>query len=142
MIVLVAALLFLFISGNSEVNRTYDVQVQTVAAPSDAASIERGQHLAEVTCSGCHGENYAGTIFVNDPMLGYIPSANLTSGVGGVGGRFEDEDWVHAIRHGIDEGGKSLLGMPSNATYYYSDEDLGAIIAFIKSLPPVENDLG
>jgi mono/diheme cytochrome c family protein len=141
-VLLVAAGLFLYISGNSTINKTYDVQVGKIEVPDDAASIERGQHLAEVTCSGCHGEDYAGTPFLDDPTLGYIPSSNLTSGASGIGGGYSDEDWVRAIRHGIAKDGKSLIIMPSNATYYYSDEDLGALIAFMKSLPAVDNDLG
>jgi len=141
-VLLIAAGLFLYISGNSTINKTYDVQVETVDIPEDAASIERGRHLAEVTCSGCHGENYAGTPFFKDPAIGSFPSANLTSGAGGVGGNFNDEDWVRAIRHGVAEDGKSLVIMPSNATYYYSDQDLGALIGYLKSLPAVDNELG
>lgn len=141
-VLLVAAVLFLYISGNSTINKTYDIQVGTIAVPDDAASVERGQHLAEVTCSGCHGEDYGGTPFLDDPMLGYFPSANLTSGASGIGGTFSEADWVRAIRHGIAQDGKSLIIMPSNATYYYSDEDLGALIAFLKTLSPVDNDLG
>jgi mono/diheme cytochrome c family protein len=31
--------------------------------------------------------------------------------------------------------------MPSNSFHYLSDEDLGALIAYLKSLPPVDNEL-
>ena len=31
--------------------------------------------------------------------------------------------------------------MPSAVFYYLSDEDLGAVIAYLKSLPPVDNEL-
>jgi mono/diheme cytochrome c family protein len=31
--------------------------------------------------------------------------------------------------------------MPARAFYYLSDEDLGALIAYLKSLPPVDNEL-
>lgn len=31
--------------------------------------------------------------------------------------------------------------MPARAFYYLSDEDLGALIAYLKSLPPVDNQL-
>jgi len=137
---LVAAFLFLFISGQSQFNKTYDVQVQPVDIPEDAASIERGAHIAAYNCSGCHGEDYSGTAFFDDPAMGYIPSSNLTPA--GPVGSYSDEDWVRAVRHGIGPDGKSLIIMPSQATYYYSDEDLGALIAYLKSLPPVDNDLG
>ena len=140
--VLVAAFLFLYFSGQSTINRNYDVRVDPVVIPDDAAALERGRHLAEVTCSGCHGEDYAGTRFLDDPALGYIPSANLTAGAGGIAAGYSDEDWVKAVRHGIGKDGKSLVIMPSNATYFYSDEDLGALIAFMKSLPAVDNELG
>ena len=41
--------------------------------------------------------------------------------------------WVHAIRHGVRPDGTPLLFMPSTEFYFLSDEDLGAVIAFIKS---------
>jgi hypothetical protein len=34
-----------------------------------------------------------------------------------------------------------MLYMPSTEFYYLSDEDLGAVIAFIKSVEPVDNEL-
>jgi mono/diheme cytochrome c family protein len=136
----VAAFLFLFISGQSQLNKTYDVQVQTIEIPDDLVSIERGAHIAAYNCSGCHGEDYSGGPFFEDPTIGYIPSSNLTPG--GAVGMYSDEDWVKALRHGIGPDGKSLVVMPSQATYYYSDEDLGALIAYLKSLPPVDNEPG
>jgi len=75
------------------------------------------------------------------PGLVSIPSPNLTSGIGGVGRFYTDEDWVRAIRHDIGHDGRALFFMPSNAYYYMSDEDLGALIAYIKSLPPVDKEL-
>jgi mono/diheme cytochrome c family protein len=48
---------------------------------------------------------------------------------------------VRAIRHGIGPDGKPLLIMPSQQHYAMSDEDLGALLAYIQSLPPVDNEL-
>jgi len=44
---------------------------------------------------------------------------------------------VRAIRHGVDEEGKPLLVMPAQDFYYLSDKDLGAVIAYVRSVPPV-----
>lgn len=52
-----------------------------------------------------------------------------------------DDDWVRAIRHGVGHDGRGLLLMPVRNFYYLSDEDLGALIAYLKSLPPVDNEL-
>jgi mono/diheme cytochrome c family protein len=48
---------------------------------------------------------------------------------------------VRAIRHGLRPDGTTLLIMPSQVYYYYSDEDVAAIIAYAKKSAPVDNEL-
>ncbi len=72
--------------------------------------------------------------------LGLVAS-NLTAGKGGIGGSYSDADFVRAIRHGLGPDGKPLLVMPPNFFNNYNDDDLGAIIAYLKSLPPVDSEL-
>jgi mono/diheme cytochrome c family protein len=67
---------------------------------------------------------------------------NLTSGLGGIGSVFTDANYVRAIRHGIGRDNKSLLIMPSEQYNRISDEDLGALIAYLKTVGPVDNELG
>ena len=67
---------------------------------------------------------------------------NLTSGLGGIGSVFTDANYVRAIRHGIGRDNKSLLIMPSEQCNRISDEDLGALIAYLKTVGPVDNELG
>ena len=83
----------------------------------------------------------AGRVFLDNPVIGRIATTNLTSGKGGVGNELSDADWVRAIRHGVRPDGKPLLIMPAGEFYYLSDADLGAVIAYLKSLPPVDNEL-
>jgi mono/diheme cytochrome c family protein len=66
---------------------------------------------------------------------------NLTSGAGGVGVTNTDQDWVRAIRHGVGHDDRGLVLMPSAVWYYLSDEDLADLIAYLKSLPPVDKQL-
>ncbi len=77
----------------------------------------------------------------DDPVFGRLVGRNLTSGKGGIGGSRSDLDYVRAIRHGVGTDGKSLMIMPAESFYYFSDADLGAIIGYLKSLPPVDNEL-
>ena len=123
-------------------NRIYNVQPDTVKIPTDAVAIGRGAYLFTSSCAGCHGDNLGGKAVLDDPIIGYLPATNLTTGQGGIGNRYNDETWVRAIRHGIAYDGKPLMIMPSKAYWYFSDEDLGAIIAFLKSAEPVNNDPG
>lgn len=129
-------------SGTSRLNKTYEVQPAAIAIPNDEAAIARGQYFVSVACMGCHGEDLAGTVILDDPGLGYFPAANLTAGAGGIGASYTDADFVRAIRHGLRPDGTPLFIMPSGAFYYFSDEDLGAIIAYVQSVAPVDNDLG
>ena len=66
---------------------------------------------------------------------------NLTSGRCGIGGVFTDEDYVRAIRHEIGKDGEALVIMPAEEYYKISDDDLGAMIAYLKTLPHVDNEL-
>jgi len=126
----------------TRLNKTYTIQVEPVSIPTDAAAIERGQHVAVIRlCADCHAANLAGRVFLDNPVIGRIVTANLTSGKGGVGGEMTDADWVQAIRHGVRPDGKPLLVMPAGEFYYLSDADLGAVIAYMKSLPPIDNEL-
>lgn len=132
----------LFTIGTLRFNKTYNVQPAAVSIPEDAAAIGQGAYLYASSCSGCHGDNLSGKAILDDPAIGFIPASNLTAGLGGVGGRYSDIDYVRAIRHGIDADGKPLMIMPSKAYWYLSDEDLGAIVAYLKAAAPVDNDLG
>jgi mono/diheme cytochrome c family protein len=90
-------------------------------------------------CTDCHAENLSGKLLFDSPILGTIYSANLTPG--GDVGKWSNGDVLRAIRHGVDSDGKALVGMPSNDFFGMSDADLGKIIAFIRSVPAVNNAL-
>ena len=132
----------LLVVGGAKANKKYEVPVVTVSVPTDAVAIQRGEHIATIfICKSCHTENLGGELYFDVPGLVSIPTPNLTSGAGGVGNFYTNEDWVRAIRHGAGQDGKALFIMPSNIFYYLSGEDLGALIGYLKSLPPVDNVL-
>ena len=123
--------------------RTYNIAIEAIEIPSDAAAVGRGQHLVGTIffCQECHGEDLAGKPHFSDPLSGTVSAKNLTVGVGGVGSTFSDVDWLRAVRHGVDRDGHPLVEMPSNFYYYIGDADLAAIIAYLKSLPPIDKEL-
>lgn len=140
-VLILLAALGLYASANVRLNKTYPIQTRIVTIPSDDAALERGRQWVESgACKHCHGDDLAGKAFLDDPVLGKIPAPNLTSGKGGAGGEYTDANWVHAIRYGVNPEGKSLIIMPSSSFYYFSDNDLGDIIAYLKSLPPVDKE--
>jgi len=141
---LVLAFVVLYIIGSVKWNKLhgkYDVPVETITIPTDEASIARGEHIATLhICRMCHTDALSGQS-VSVPTLMTFSVANLTGGAGGVGVTNTDADWVRAIRHGVGHDGRGLALMPVRTFYYLSDEDLGALIAYLKSLPPIDNEM-
>jgi cytochrome c553 len=133
----------LFLMGRNRLNNAPEVATAPVTVSDDAKSVENGRYLAAISsCTGCHGQQLEGTVFVDEAPIGYIPAPNLTGGTGGVGGRYTDADWERAIRHGINADGEVMVIMSTNHYASYGDEDLADLIAHLKSLPPVDNELG
>jgi mono/diheme cytochrome c family protein len=138
----ILAVVVLYVVATSRLNKNYDIQVEAISVPSDEAALERGQHLVEVVsgCTECHADNLGGKAFFDDPAIGLIYSSNVTSGTGGIGEDYTDTDWIRAMRHGVGPDGKPLMIMPSQNFYHLTDEDLGAMIAYLKSIPAVDNE--
>jgi mono/diheme cytochrome c family protein len=131
----------LYFLTNLRFNEKYDIPVERVAVSADPAVIVQGKHIVESRgCADCHGEDMAGGAVIEDAMIGYLYARNLTSGKGGHGGATTDADYVRAIRHGVGASGKPLRLMPAEEYYYLSDADLGAVISYLRTLPPVDNE--
>jgi len=132
----------MFFRGNSQLTKTYQVQPAAIVIPEDSEAIDRGAYLYAASCAGCHGDDLGGKAILDDPVIGYLPAPNLTAGQGGVGSHYSDMDFVRAVRHGVTPDGRGLMIMPAKAYWHFSADDLGAIIAFVKSALPVDNDPG
>jgi mono/diheme cytochrome c family protein len=140
-IVLLVAGIGLYAAGRSRLAQTYHIEPAAIVIPDDEASLARGQHLATavIACGECHGGGLRGEAFFDDPVLGTVVAANLTSGEGGIGSAYSDEDWLRAIRHGVRPDGRPLLVMSSQRFQHMTAEDLGSLVAYLKSVAPVDN---
>jgi mono/diheme cytochrome c family protein len=138
--VIVIALGVFYFMSEQKLGNGFEVTPDAVTVPTDEASIARGQHIVTAIseCVGCHTENLGGQMLVDDPGFAQIAAPNLTSGQGGIGSTYTDEDWVRALRHGVAKNGRQLVIMPSHWYNFMSDEDLGATIAYLKTVPPVD----
>ncbi len=127
----------------TRMGQIYPASVEAVAIPTDPGSLARGKHLVEAVgkCQSCHGDNFAGKNISNSAIFMRLNAPNLTSGKGGIGGIFKDADYIRAIRHGVGRDNKTLLFMPAEAYYHFNDADLGAIIAYLKTLPPADGEV-
>jgi mono/diheme cytochrome c family protein len=132
-----------YISTEKRIHKVYNIQPEKVDIPTDAASLALGARLVTTKgCRSCHGPNLAGRILVNDPnKLGLIAAKNITTGKGGLPQDFNYDDWVMALKHGINKDRKSLLLMPSYGFAQLTARDMAAIIAYCSQIAAVDNEL-
>lgn len=135
---IVLAVVILNIVASTRLNRTYDVEAEAITIPDDDASLARGEYLATNFCAECHGQDLSGAVMIDEAGIATVYAPNITPSGAGVGD-FDDADYVRAMRHGIDSDGKGLMIMPAEILVYWSEEDLGATIAYIKNITPDDN---
>lgn len=143
-IALVVALLAGFYFGTEWFfDRTYKAKLADFDARPNKERLARGEHLvtALLDCGGCHGDDLGGQVVVDDLWVGRIVAPNLTSGEGGLALGYGEKDWARAVRHAIASDGRGLALMPSDAMGELSDEDLEAVVAHLRDLPPVDREI-
>jgi mono/diheme cytochrome c family protein len=113
--------------------------------------VARGQYLATIMdCAGCHMPRGAdgaplseaglsgGTVGFEIPDLGIFWPPNLTPAASGLGG-WTDAEIAAAITGGMTRDGRVLAAaMPWPSYAALSPEDIDALVAWLRALPPVE----
>jgi cytochrome c553 len=140
--VVVVAGCALYIASQRRFDKKWSVAGHSVPIPTDSLALVRGQHIATAIskCAECHTPDFGGGQFIDVPPVARLWAANLTHGKGGIGGQLSDLDWERAIRHGVKPDGSALLFMPAVEFQHLSDEDVAALIAYLKSVPPVDRE--
>ncbi|MGZ3423899.1 MAG: cytochrome c [Polyangiales bacterium] len=123
--------------------RRYDAPYPAIHASTDPAVIERGKYLAygPAHCADCHGvtdpEGRLSGGFEWKLPLGKLYTPNITPDDETGIGRLKDEEIARSLRHGVGADGRALLPFMPFANM--SDEDLTAVISFLRSQKPVRN---
>src|SRR5690349_182538 len=113
--IVLAVLLFSYLHLRYRINKEYAVVAEEIQLNYDSATIVLGGRLAGTRgCKECHGQDLGGSQLVDDPLIGRFVTRNLTKGKGGLPSDFSVNDWVLAMKHGLNRQGKPLLLMPSH----------------------------
>lgn len=112
----------------------YEIPRVALTVPTDPASIAEGRRLATVHgCLGaCHGKQGEGSLMIDEPMMARIVAPDLTAAVR----NYSAAELAAIVRNGVRPDGTSLLVMPSEVFAPLTDQDLGAVVAYFKSVPP------
>ena len=151
-LVLVAVLVLVLISvGLLRWDKTVSAPMPQISASTDASVIARGKYLVwgPAHCAGCHGDvdkiaQYeetgeeiplsGGLQMEIDP--GIIRPSNITSDEETGIGAMSDGEIARALRYGVSRDSTTLFPMMPFADL--SDDDLTAIVSYLRSLPPVK----
>jgi mono/diheme cytochrome c family protein len=122
-------------------------------AVADDAQLQRGKYL--VTIAGCSDCHTPGGLLGQPDMARYLGGSDVGFAIPGVGiylgpnltpdkdtglGGWTDDQIMGAIRTGRRPDGRMLSEvMPYPSFAHFTDEDAHAVVAFLKSLPPVKN---
>lgn len=107
--------------------------------------VARGQHVANMWCAACHTLNgqlpLSGGKNLSDDAgmpLGDLYTINLTPA--GPLATWTDGEIFRAVREGADNRRRRLLVMSAQRARNLSDDDLVAVVAFLRSQPPVQHE--
>lgn len=135
----------------SRQNLRFDVAPPAIAATTDSNTVARGRYLVHhlANCAQCHadpakrealeaGEEVpltGGFAFKIPPGTFY--TRNLTPDSATGIGAFTDGQVARALRYGVGHDGRALL--PFMEMQGLSDEDIVAVLSYLRSQPPVRN---
>ena len=122
------------------------------------ARLERGRYLTEhvTLCFDCHsrvdwkapggpvvaGTKGGGGPFPETNLPFPLNAPNISPDRETGAGTWTDAQLARAIREGLGYDGRVLFpGMPYPLLHHLSDEDLAAVIAYIRSLSPIHNEI-
>ncbi len=141
--ILISLIILVFIGGTAYayfaytshniMHQKFEVSVEQIDIPSGADAIAEGERLARIRgcMDGCHGKDMQGQVFIDNPLMAKVIAPNLTR----FAANHSDAELIKVIRYGVRTDGTSVWIMPSQMFFHLNDEELGAIIAFIRSVP-------
>jgi mono/diheme cytochrome c family protein len=104
------------------------VALKVQPSPDLVAEGERVFHI--FGCAGCHHE--AGNVLFEAPNVGRLVAPNISRRLAD----YTDEQLVRLVRHGVKHNGTTAIVMPASVLGRISDQDLAALISYLRSLSP------
>jgi len=111
--------------------------------PERARMVERGRYLYSVSCIICHGPDGSGGSPISWKPFGTLWTRNISAHPQAGVGAWSDRELARAIRSGVSRDGRQLhwQGMTWDQLSNLDEEDLRAIIAYLRLLPSVNRNV-
>jgi mono/diheme cytochrome c family protein len=133
-------------------DKKYEAAYPEIMASRDSAIIARGAYLANsgAHCGACHTSmnevrlfdegkkvDFKGGWELSFPGFGTFTGPNITPDKETGIGNFTDAQIARSLRHGVGTDGRPLF--PMMTFQGLSDEDLTAVISYLRTLTPIQN---
>ncbi len=134
-----------YLAGVNRLNQTLNNPPSTLTAATTPDRLARGERLANL-CASCHSTTGNPPLdgskvnLLDSPdgsSLGTLYAPNLTP-AGGIK-TWTDGEIIRAIREGVGKDGKPLLLMPSEVFHNMSDEDVTALVGYLRTQRAVDH---
>jgi mono/diheme cytochrome c family protein len=130
-IVIIIAAIAIYAMSSAEISRHYAARTVPIGRLTDSASLARGEHLARLSCFGCHRDSLQGGAFFDVPMVARISAPNVMVKLAS----YNDSALAGFLRYGVRPDGTSPFVMPPPGLYHLSDADLASLIGYLRSRP-------
>jgi cytochrome c553 len=111
--------------------RIHQAMPERLARPTAAQLADAERQARILGCLSCHGERLQGRMMFEAPNVVKVWAPNLTE----LAGRATDQQLAQAIRQGIGHDGRPLFVMPSPMYSHLADQEVAALIAYLRRLP-------
>jgi len=114
----------------------------TALSPEQQGLVKRGRYLFAVGgCALCHTNSGRGGLKVDWKPMGTLWTRNITPDPETGIGKWSDQEISRAIRSGVSRNGYQLhwQGMTWDHASNWDEEDIRALIAYLRSMPPIAN---
>lgn len=152
LVIIVLVVAGLAIYAQAKFKPTYaDRPLYPITADTSPEGVARGKYLMEdamLCAEACHSELNGGEPFaggfenINEgPISVVFAPPNLTPDEATGLGSWTDAEIARALREGVDKDGVGLIVMPSYTYRALSDEDVAAVVGYLRGVEPVHNEV-
>lgn len=118
-----------YVLSEMRLARTYDTPVATFDASAHAFSLQEAERRAKsLMCTSCHARG--GGVIFEAKYVGRLVAPNLPVRAKD----YSDGELERLVRHGVKRDSTGVIAMPAATYAHLADEDLAAIIRYLRSL--------
>ncbi len=132
--ILLVLLLFaawVWFASSRVIGATHEARPERLTAASAAQRADAERQARILGCVSCHGEGLRGRMMFDAGPFARVWAPNLAA----LAPRISDQQLAQGIRQGIGHDGRALFVMPSPMYSRLSDQEVSALIGWIRSLP-------